>query len=118
MNALPLLMLVSGLLLVKNFHTTEPRSLAILDEKSKTEELIIAPNPNSGYFIVTLPNSMQKQKGQVEISSLEGKKILTSALSEDHDRKMLIDITGSPKGIYFITVSTANDRITDRFVIQ
>lgn len=118
MNAIPLIMLVSGLLLVKNFQTTEPRSVSIIDEKSKTEELVIAPNPNSGYFIVTLPYSMQKQKGLVEITSLEGKKISSTTLAEDHDRKLLIDITGSAKGIYFISVSTATDRITDRFAIQ
>ena len=118
MHSIYLIMLVSGILLVKNFQTTEPRSVSILDEKSKTEELVIAPNPNSGYFIVTLPYSMQKQKGLVEITSLEGKKISSTALAADHDRKLLIDITGSTKGIYFITVSTANDRITDRFVIR
>ena len=76
-----------------------------VDEIHLSDKLIIYPNPSSSQITIELPNTPQKDALLI-IYNMKGQQMLTNKITE---QKTMVDISGLPKGIYFIEV--ADDRM-------
>ncbi|NNF02174.1 MAG: T9SS type A sorting domain-containing protein [Bacteroidia bacterium] len=97
---------------VQTFST--PTSTAKADRS--TEDIIsmtIYPNPNDGQFIIEMFNFGEETK--VEIYDLIGQLIMTE---ESAQEKIEIDMSSQERGTYIIRVTSGDETISHRVVIQ
>ena len=81
-----------------------------------TLSLAVSPNPNRGNFIVTLPNSLEKD-GLLEVFDQEGKTVNTQVW-EKGLQTMLIKMPITPSGIYFVRLKSGHKTWLGKAVIQ
>ncbi len=70
----------------------------------------LSPNPTDGIVIVEM-SSETSQPGEFRVTNLTGQTLLTGSLTGE---KQIIDLSGLPKGVYFLTI---NNR-TQKLIIQ
>jgi hypothetical protein len=81
-------------------------------------DVSILPNPTAGLFNLFVRGSMNKELSII-ISDIAGKTIFRDQdrpLTQEYSRA--IDLTGFPRGIYFIKAQTDVHLITKKLVIQ
>jgi hypothetical protein len=71
----------------------------------------IFPNPTSGLTKISLEEPSRKKAG-IEISNLEGKKILSTEFYSE----IVIDLSGKPKGFYFVRIIADDKIMTSRII--
>ncbi|NOU47166.1 MAG: T9SS type A sorting domain-containing protein [Bacteroidales bacterium] len=77
------------------------------------QRLNIFPNPGNGQFTLTFASSICKT-GIAEISNSEGKVIFKRTVVNDE----IIDLTGNPKGIYFLCLYIDKEVLNKKLIIQ
>ncbi len=77
--------------------------------------LKIYPNPSNGKFTIDNNNLLFKDY-KLEICNLLGKKIQYFIMKDQKSTEM--DISGYPKGVYFVTIHSDANMRTERIVIQ
>ena len=85
---------------------------ASIVEKTKFD-FDIYPNPNHGEF--TLKTIKTNSEISVEVSDINGKLIYNETRNGLHNN---LQISNIHRGIYFIKVSSNNDNVIKRFVVQ
>ena len=70
------------------------------------ENINIYPNPTTGLININVDNIKQ-----IDIINIEGKNIYSS-------KEQIIDISNQPKGIYFVKITTANNVITQKIILE
>ena len=90
--------------------TVEP--CASIEEKTEFD-FEIYPNPNQGEF--TLNTMKTNGEISIEISDINGK-LIYNKTRNGLDNKL--QISNIERGVYFIKVSSNNDRVVKRFVVQ
>ena len=96
--------------LVETVAIVEP--CASIKEKAKLD-FEIFPNPNQGEF--TLKTIKTNSDISVEISDINGKLIYKETRSGLENN---LQISNIQRGVYFIKVSSNNDNVIKRFVVQ
>ena len=96
--------------LVETVATVEP--CASIEEKTEFD-FEIYPNPNQGEF--TLNTMKTNGEISIEISDINGK-LIYNKTRNGLDNKL--QISNIERGVYFIKVSSNNDRVVKRFVVQ
>jgi|TARA_R110000782_G_scaffold80846_4_gene159914 hypothetical protein len=89
--------------------------VAVNLEKELNTKIIVYPNPAMENTSVSVEHNFSKNNSTITISvkNIEGKK-MTSFVSDNTKTA----IEGLPKGLYFVTVSTASTQQTEKLIIQ
>jgi len=83
-----------------------------VDEAQLSDKLFIYPNPSSTQITVELPNTPQKN-ALLTIYNMNARQMLTTKITE---QKTVVDISGLPKGFYFIKVSDDQTMMVGKLV--
>jgi hypothetical protein len=86
-------------------------------EPELEEGLEISPNPSTGQFNLKINTAFPVIKG-IQVKNVLGQTIKTIAISKNNPSEMLIDLTGTSSGIYFLSVETSNKTVTKRLIKQ
>jgi hypothetical protein len=88
-----------------------------IDEVINTVVFRVYPNPNTGQFIVEL-NNLENDDYQIEIRNIIGQLVLTENVTElSGNFYKQIDLTSKETGVYFISLSNEEDKITQKLVV-
>ncbi len=86
-------------------------------ELETTSQMQVFPNPTSG--IITIDLALPKpETGIVEIFNAVGQVIYTEKFENSDNPVINTDLSHHPAGIYFVTATTTESRITKRLVLQ
>jgi hypothetical protein len=84
-----------------------------IDEQYITNNLILYPNPASNYI------SINKQPGMeinaIEIINIQGKVVFHQEVT---DNNLSYDVSGFPKGLYFIQLNTNKGIEVKKLIVQ
>jgi len=97
---------------VTSFNICNPTGIA--EPATNVTTLDVYPNPNSGSFVVNL-RSVKEEPATIVITNIVGGKV--SELTTVTNKETAITTQLAP-GIYFLSVSTANGRYTDKIVVN
>ena len=88
--------------------------VAVNLEKESTHKIAVYPNPaNANTSVAVEHNFNENSTITISVKNIEGKE-MTSFVSGNTKTA----IEGLPKGLYFVTVSTANSQQTEKLIIQ
>jgi len=82
-----------------------------IENNKNTENLLLAPNPTNGFFVVNLK---EPTTGSIQISDLSGRIVYERKFK--NEAKFEIDIQERPKGIYLVRVLTAKANLTGKII--
>jgi len=82
-----------------------------VETDQNTENLVVAPNPNNGLFVVTLK---EPTTGSIQIADLSGRIVYERKFK--NEARFEIDIQERPKGIYLVRVLTAKANMTGKII--
>jgi hypothetical protein len=86
------------------------------EEQNATEPaLTIQPNPASGTVLIGI-KGMLKGSSVLTITSMDGKTLHSENIPAEVVKKM--DISGYPRGIYFVQLTTGSKIVTGKLVVQ
>lgn len=83
----------------------------------KNINLILYPNPNSGKFNLRLSN-MPNEKVNISVTNIVGQQIYKSDNVEVNENDIQLDLVNLSKGIYLISLKTAEKTRTAKFVVE
>ncbi|MCL4817217.1 MAG: S8 family serine peptidase [Flavobacteriales bacterium] len=84
------------------------------EEKASDKEMAVFPNPANTVLNIQLSGTTSGSK-QIELSSLEGKILLTAFTKEN---KSVLDIADLAKGLYVLKVKTEDDTFVRKIIKQ
>ena len=89
-----------------------------VDENSFTKEdhLHVYPNPSRGSIFIDV-DLAQRSDGKVEIHDVMGKRVHSIEFKSSTSESVEVDLQKFGKGIYFVTLSAGNKKLTKRVVI-
>ena len=82
-------------------------------DQTATQVPIITPNPNHGKFTINSADEIDF----VEVYNMMGEQIFAESCIKQQTQKE-VDISGAPKGIYFVKISGKEKTFTTKIVIQ
>ncbi|MBC7865180.1 MAG: T9SS type A sorting domain-containing protein [Bacteroidia bacterium] len=84
----------------------------------KVDQLNFYPNPNNGKFTLSF-NLKEKGNTSITVFSIDGKKVYNENLKDfSGEYTKAIDLTGSPKGVYFLNVMQGKNNLVKKIVIE
>ncbi len=96
----------------KQFYNLDYTTSSI-EQSADESNFQIYPNPSGGVFQI---RNNRNELTNVDISNALGEKIYS--LNNAYLNNVLIDFSNQPKGMYFITIDTGKEIITNKMVIQ
>jgi hypothetical protein len=90
---------------------------AAIDPTVLTEGLAVYPNPSSGLIYIDLQLLKNKQTGTIEVYNTLGA-LVFSDLNTKWTETYLLDLSSSPKGVYFLKISDGETIIDKKIVIR
>jgi hypothetical protein len=78
-------------------------------------DVIIAPNPNNGTFMISITNTHNASLN-MEIFSVEGQQVQSQVITRPGGEQ--IDVSHLAKGVYFIQLTDADKRLVKRMIIE
>lgn len=118
---------IQKVIIIRKIHVTEPtreelKSIgqhnSVQSEKIGLKELEFAPNPSNGITGLTL---VMATKGPTDLTiyNINGQLIYREDLGDFTGRySKELDLSGSPKGIYFLKVTQNNESITKKLILE
>jgi len=79
---------------------------------------LISPNPNKGQFTVAIPESIRNSIGTLEILNTSGKSVYHTKYTSLNYTDIRIDISSSPRGVYFMILQTASGNKFEKFILK
>jgi hypothetical protein len=79
--------------------------------------LELLPNPTNGIFEVKI-NGLRNQKTTITITDATGQTIMTDNIAGNNNNSKKIDLTATPKGVYFVKIQTGSQIRTEKLVLQ
>jgi hypothetical protein len=95
------------------FDQIDFQSVGIDEGNNSKGEISIYPNPTESTFTISLEDF--SQSSSITVYDILGKTITTKQLIAN---KTIIDLTGSDKGVYFISVQTENGNSVRKVILQ
>jgi hypothetical protein len=74
----------------------------------------IYPNPNTGTFQLEMCSGCNTEKSKIEIYNTMGECVYQATLNNE---KQTIDLSSQPTGIYFVSVTIGNRKISNHKII-
>jgi hypothetical protein len=100
-------------------NTTMAPNTGFVASKNNTITMMIIPNPNKGAFEVEITNNKtQSDNYKLEIINTMGKSVYTEHLHGYSSLRKSIHLETLSKGLYFIRLTTNNNILTTKFIIQ
>jgi hypothetical protein len=81
-----------------------------------TSNFSIAPNPNKGNFNIQFKDLSDGYA--VEVFDISGRTVYTNNFNASSDLVQNVDLEGSSKGVYFITLKSNNVVVTKKIIIE
>jgi hypothetical protein len=81
------------------------------------DNIRIYPNPSHGIITLDLGKASDFGKAEIDITDIAGRTIYRSALDEGQ-KKIQMDISNHPTGIYFLKVQTKNNTVTEKIIVR
>ncbi len=81
------------------------------------DEIFIVPNPAEDDVDVSF-NLKHLEAGYIDIMDVVGRRVYSSTFEKCIAGNKIIDVSGFKPGIYFVTVSTENTRMTARMLVR
>jgi hypothetical protein len=91
-------------------------SVGVEDNEIESKILDIYPNPATDNINITFAGKTDDI--QLSIYNISGKEVFTQHIQNQGLNQKRIDVSQFEKGIYFITLTTANNKITQKIIIQ
>lgn len=82
-------------------------------ETQSNNGLHVYPNPSNGKFIIQTP---ELRSGTMDVYNLTGQKVLATTFKQQTTGEL--DLSGFPKGVYFVKVSDGEQTNTERVVVE
>ena len=105
----------NSFILRQHFLHEEPVAAILQDENignnGNTENLVLAPNPNNGSFVVNLK---EPTTGSIQIADLSGRIVYERKFK--NKARFEIDIQERPKGVYIVRVLTDKASLTGKII--
>jgi plastocyanin len=83
--------------------------------EQKDINISVFPNPSGGIFKIVLGNTFEKES-EISLIDISGKTILKRTTNGSGE--ITFDLSGSPKGYYFVRLSSAGGTIVRRIIID
>ena len=77
----------------------------------------VYPNPGNGHVYINI-DLTKRSDGKIEVTDLYGKKVYEHQFSDAAAESIEADLSGFPKGMYFVNLRTGSDVITKKLMIQ
>jgi hypothetical protein len=89
-------------------HKLSEGETGINETNSTNTSFLIYPNPTTGKFVI----DSQLSSGEISVYNLLGEKIL------QQDMSTTIDLSNSPRGVYFVKIDNGEHRCMQKVVVQ
>jgi hypothetical protein len=89
----------------------------IMDADNALIGMTISPNPSTGLFKLMV-TGLDHQNAMVTISDITGKMLVQRGLFTSDNQQEQFDLSGSPKGIYFVKIQTSKKVTVRKLVIE
>jgi hypothetical protein len=107
----------SGTNSAQQIITVSPCGGVGLSEKSSLENsFFVFPNPAHDQINLTLPNSNETYK--IKMVNVIGAKVFEEKVSKNSKENYSINVSNKSKGIYFITVESATEKVTKKIIVD
>lgn len=84
---------------------------------AKNNTMNVYPNPGNGHVYINI-DLTGRDDGKIEVTDLYGKKVYEYRFSDAAAESIEADLSGLPKGMYFVNLRTGSDVITKKLMIQ
>jgi hypothetical protein len=94
-------------------------SMSLLENDEDSDEIIVYPNPNNGKLVVEFSKTIKSNQNYLKsiiVTDVSGRIVYNK--NNIDKKKEYVDISGSPKGVYFIRIKSENLDITKKILIQ
>jgi len=98
-------------------HITLTFPAGIVENLNAAFGITLTPNPTNGMFTLTV-SGMKNSVASISISDLAGKEVYSDNGTSANILTKEIDLSGFPKGIYFVKVRTDQQTATKKLVLQ
>ena len=82
-----------------------------------TEWVTVFPNPSADRFTITLNESLKGDALQAEVTDLQGRVLLHRQNVESH-QPWVVDLTGSPQGMYLLRVTSEEGVFSKQLMVR
>ena len=107
----------SGTNSAQQIITVAPCGGVGLSEKSSLENsFFVFPNPAHDQINLTLPNSNETYK--IKMVNVIGAKVFEEKVSKNSKENYSINVSNKSKGVYFITVESATEKVTKKIIVD
>ncbi|MES2837449.1 MAG: choice-of-anchor D domain-containing protein [Bacteroidota bacterium] len=88
-------------------------------ELSKSEKLILAPNPSSAVFTISYANLSNEKTFAYRVIDITGKEVLSGNTNAVSGLNIYpVDVTSIAKGLYFVECVVGNEKVTNKIVVE
>jgi len=98
-------------------HITLTFPAGIGNKASSVFGITLTPNPSNGIFTLVV-NGVENTEARITITDLAGKEIYSESVNSPTVLTRDINLSGFPKGIYFVKVRTDQQTSTKKLVLQ
>ena len=84
------------------------------EETVDSQNIIIFPNPNSGKFYIRFTDNSEEYS--ISVFNSNGQQIFS--IECNNSKKVPIDISGRPDGLYFVKVTAGSKTFTEKVIVQ
>jgi hypothetical protein len=75
-----------------------------MPQATNIQNLVIAPNPNNGQFVIEIPESLQQGKFLMQVFDLTGRKVLERTVQNSSNKLEFNELQREANGLYLIVI--------------
>jgi hypothetical protein len=106
----------SGATVLSNLSVSEQTNTGITEPLAS--HALISPNPSNGKLTVAIPESMSNSSGTLQILNTAGKSVYSTKYAPGNNNNLLVDVSDSPRGVYFMILQNASANKFEKFIIE
>jgi Ig-like domain CHU_C associated/Secretion system C-terminal sorting domain/PKD-like domain len=92
--------------------------IGIKEEVSSLQQITVYPNPNNGTFSISVKNAKFKELTIVVVNMLGSEVFTASDKNNSTEYRAEVNLETLPKGVYYLKLSTGNDTVIKKLIIQ
>ncbi|WP_299228684.1 M12 family metallo-peptidase [uncultured Psychroserpens sp.] len=101
-----------------NRRDFEIRASLSLDDNSFANNLSIYPNPNSGEFSIKFTSNNFNDDVNIQLFDIRGRSIFKNIYDGANEFDETISLSNVQSGVYLVSISNGNNKVTKKIVIQ
>jgi len=79
--------------------------------------LVVSPNPSHGSFEIKFHHT-DDGNAEITVSDLTGRRVLNRTVTASSSGRVQFDLSGSPRGLYFVTVRMDAGTTVKKLIIE